>query len=236
MKDQFTKDRANPGMGPGFEQILTQGGPDLTGSAHFQGVGEAGEESWIVSLSDLMTLLLIFFLVWATFEIKANSPSSSPPRKTAALSTDKEALVRGLEELAPVVRQEDGLVLILSEKECFTDQDGRRREPAKRQLSRKGLVTLSRLAGVLKGESGYEILITGHMDRQPLLPDALSPLSNIELSTERAGVVLSTLASFGIDPHAMRIRALGAMEPVDGSERDISPDNNRVEIEIRWGL
>jgi flagellar motor protein MotB len=234
MKDPFTKGGTNPGIGPGLEQMVTSRGPDLLGSSPSQGVGEAGEESWIVSLSDLMTLLLIFFLVWATFEIKANSENGSQAHKTAALFTNKEALVKGLEALAPVVRQADGLVLILSEKECFTDLDGRRTDPARGRLSQKGLVTLSRLAGVLKGENGYEILITGHMDRQPLMPNALQALSNIELSMGRAGAVLGALASFGIDPHTMRIQALGAMEPVEGTERDISPDNNRVEIEIKW--
>ena len=206
---------------------------------------DAGHDSWVLSLSDLMTLMLIFFLIWTTFEVKGNQGAgrlshSRPPSSQARDIDDKQPVrqpafrLKGLVEgLAPVEAGRDYITVILPDRHTFKEQGSGRQT----SLSRRGLTTLSRLASGLQGETGFELLITGHMDRQPISAGKDSGpgrKSNIDASLERASAVLAALASFGLDPRIMRLQALGAIEPVEAAEKDIRPENNRIEIQVRW--
>lgn len=76
------------------------------------------------------------------------------------------------------------------------------------QLSANGRASLDRLVSQLLQQHPTQITITGHSDRLG------SPAYNLDLSRRRAESVRDYLAAAGVPAGAMRVRGVGAAEPV----------------------
>lgn len=76
------------------------------------------------------------------------------------------------------------------------------------QLTEVGRASLSKLAGQLLQQHPSRIVITGHTDRLG------SPAYNLDLSRRRAESVRNYLAAAGVPAGVMRVRGVGAAEPV----------------------
>ncbi len=195
-------------------------------SAQWDGPDRAGHDSWVITLSDLMTLMLIFFLIWTT--LKLAEPETRHPAMTR-----QEALgpmpARELEsmfmEIAPVRRNSERLVIVLLEDLNFPAGEA--------GLTPRGRATVARIASILKRETGYQLDILGHTDTTPVAPGGRWH-SNLELSLARAASVFMALAHEGISPARMKAQGLGALYPVTGESGGMLPGSSRrVELVLR---
>lgn len=187
---------------------------------------EAGHDSWVLSLSDLMTLMLIFFLIWTS--LKMTRRNASADIKTSVNITELKPM-RDLEgimlEMAPVIRRQGNLMIVLQEDLGFSSGSA--------VLSDTGRSIVTRIASILKHQTGYELDILGHTDSTPVDPGGKWK-SNTELSLARAAAVFNVLVESGISPVRMKVQGLGALFPIQAKSGDIiRSDSRRVEIIIK---
>lgn len=148
-----------------------------------------GEFLWLISLSDLMMLLFVFFVVLFSFasqklsnddfyRIKnAFSSEAKPgtPMDTIQAELLKWVTDRKLLDAVQVVRKNDALILEIKEKLLF--------ESGQAQLKDQALEILPYLKEALaKIPSPYRLGIEGHTDDQPLAGHS----DNWQLSVSRA--------------------------------------------------
>ena len=186
--------------------------------------------SWVLSLSDLMSLLLIFFLVWTTLKIASLKRTESAPDVAAsrmsfvAPGNPLEGLKDTLMEFSPV-KTPDGNIIIVLEEDISFDSDSA-------VLSAKGKRILKRIAQKLKTGTHYRVRIIGHTDSLPV--SGGSPwISNFDLSIHRAAAAASRLIYDGIPAGRITCQGLGSLYP---ARNDDSPQkrrfNRRVELII----
>ncbi len=205
-------------------------GHDTAGSRfphqQWSSIPDAGNDSWVLSLSDLMTLMLVFFLIWTTLKmdrIKA-LPVPTQPNHTAMTGPARD-LESILMNMAPVQHRKGNLIMVLEENLTF--------DPGSAALSETGRAVIARIGAILSHETGYELEILGHTDNTPISPD--SPWrSNIELSMARAAAVFNALAETGVSPVLMKVQGLGALFPIRHQNGEIIPmSSRRVELVLR---
>jgi chemotaxis protein MotB len=166
---------------------------------HYQKVNDAheGEFIWLISLSDLMMLLFVFFVVLFSFTFRKLSASDFQRIKVAFNADEAKAahpideiqaqllkwvvdrkLIDGLE----VVRKEDALILEIKEKLLFPQGESTLNEGALE------IIPILREA-LSKIPSPYRLGIEGHTDDVPVAGES----DNWQLSTRRALTVFKEL-------------------------------------------
>lgn len=156
-----------------------------------------GEFIWLISLSDLMMLLFVFFVVLFSFASKKLSaedyykiksalglekggkatPVDEIQVKLLAWATDRKLL-----DSVQLVRKEDSLILEIKERLLFNVGESQLKTDA------SGLLPLLREA-LLKIPGPYRIGIEGHSDDTPIAGKS----GNWSLSTQRALTVHAAL-------------------------------------------
>jgi chemotaxis protein MotB len=101
------------------------------------------------------------------------------------------------------------------------------------QLSPEGMAALDDLLPRLKGLSSAKIVVYGYTDnapvRQTLMSQGIS--NNLDLSSKRAGAVVTYLASKGVDPNIMSAKGRGDTHPVAPNDTpEGRSKNRRIEI------
>ncbi len=208
---------------PGKAGISLPPGPVYNRRHPFRGPEDArhDEASWLISLSDIMSLLLIFFLAWTALEI---SRASSLENHSEGRSTTDGLEGTLLHEVTGTVIA-GNICLVLDEKIAFDE--------GKATLTPNARHILARVAQVLRKRRGYVIDIIGHSDSVPVNPDA-GYGSNYDLSLDRAVNVYKEFVSFGLDPGVMRAQGLGSLYGLKENDSDAHRRaNRRVEIVIR---
>lgn len=166
------------------------------------------EETWLLSYADLITNLLLFFVVLLT----AASISTSKMQQIAkavsgedapeSLAKIKEEIDKRIEEraLQDVVQTEltdSGLELSLNSGVVFGSGDDR--------IAPEMEETIASMLEVLAPYSSrYHFAIEGHTDSQPVTVGSRFP-SNWELSTSRAIAVRGRLEATGVDKNRIRV-------------------------------
>ncbi len=189
------------------------------------------DDSWVLSLSDLMSLLLIFFLVWTTLKIselkKQEAVPAGGPLSQMSFSPNPEAL-EGLKdtllEFSPSNTADGSIVIVLEEDISF--------DPGSARLSEEGKLVLERIAKKLKTGTHYRIRVLGHTDSQPV-SSAGTWTSNFDLSMHRAASAASRLIACGIPPGRIMCQGFGDLYPA--RDKDKIKDkrfNRRVELVI----
>ncbi|MFH2203952.1 MAG: OmpA family protein [Elusimicrobiota bacterium] len=201
---------------------------------------------WLVVLCDMMTILMLFFLMMFSYtyqpedqraefvrtfavkeiieppqEITPDEPPTPPAAETA------ERLRRllkeeGLQDAAEVLETETAVRVRLRENLLF--------KTARSQLDPRAGGTLSVLAGVLKTIPN-EVVIEGHTDNIPVT--RMRFRSNWELSVARSYSVIERLIAEGVAPARLVAAGYGEFHPV--APNDSSGNrarNRRVEIVI----
>lgn len=175
--------------------------------------GSSGEE-WLLTYSDMITLLLIFFILILT----VSTTNSAKYRKFAqSVSSALEG-----KEMESFISQQENLqksIARLIEREDLKDllsmqitggginitfQEGIFFESASAELQEKARSILDKLAAKIK-DTPFEISVEGHTDNVPI-SSTLYP-SNWELSSARASQVVRFLIAKGIA--ADRLKAIG---------------------------
>jgi len=188
------------------------------------------DSSWMLSLSDLMSLLLIFFLVWTTLNIadqknKGSVPEVSQSQMNFSAAQDPlNGLKDSLLEFSPETTADGNIVIVLTEDLSFDSNSA--------VLTLNAEKILKRIASKLKTGNHYRLRILGHTDNQPV--GSGGPwTSNFDLSYHRAAAVATSLISFGISPGRITCQAFGDLYPAqDNKNPEKRRFNRRVEIVI----
>jgi len=153
-------------------------------------------ESWLLSYSDMVTLLLAFFVLFFSisqvdpgkFEqiMEYFSQSNSTPLYVLEKQFQELVTAHQLEQSVDVELTPDGLRVNFQDNLLF--------DSGKAKLKSKSFPVLNALAEILKSADVAErkIQIEGHTDSVPLTKNALYP-TNWELSTARSSSVIRYL-------------------------------------------
>lgn len=149
-----------------------------------------GEFLWLVSLSDLMILLFVFFVVLFSFNMGktgvaqvegGTAKMDEVQKKILKWVTDKKLL-----DSVSVIQKEDGIILQIKEQMLFRTGDYKVRDEA-----------LDIVEGIGRAlemiPPPYRIGIEGHTDDNPLRSKQAGLSDNWELSSKRAHSVLRAL-------------------------------------------
>lgn len=185
----------------------------------------AARDRWLISYTDMVTILLIFFVSIAAQGMKARVivPRSVPPPHVDARPTLVEA-ERKLKPQGLDVRLEPrGLVISLLQSVLFASgQD---------QVSPQAFPALSQIAAVLRDTSN-KVALVGHADTVPIHNRRFR--DNWQLSAARSLSLLAVLtAKFGIDESRLSIQSYGSNHPLGPNDTEAGrAANRRVEILI----
>jgi chemotaxis protein MotB len=183
--------------------------------------GDETTHLWVISYSDFMTILMIFFLMLFAHRIWAKKVSWEE-RRILQLRAAQEAqvgMVQRLSKLAALDVQAERIDIQLPDALLFNSGRANLQETAKDLLSK--------ITPELKLFNG-DIVVEGHTDDLPLGPR--SPFrSNWELSVARAFSVITFLTQEGVPPTQISARGYGPYRP---RVPNISPENREMNRRI----
>ncbi|MFN3197550.1 MAG: flagellar motor protein MotB [Bradymonadia bacterium] len=176
---------------------------------------ESGE-SWLLTYADLITNLLIFFvmlLAASTFseskmqEIKENLSGATSPTSLSTIQKeiDKKIQSQGLEALVATDLTREGLELSLNSGLVFASGNAEIREAEARLLD-------SMLETLVPYEKRYRFAVEGHTDSRPISGGRF--FSNWELSTARANAVRHRLESMGVAASKIKVEGYADTRPL----------------------
>jgi chemotaxis protein MotB len=178
---------------------------------------------WVISYSDFMTILMIFFLMLFAHRLWAKTVVWEA-EKTAQLRSVQEAqkgMVQRLNRLAQVEVQAERIDIHLPSALLF--------DAGKSELRPQAVQLLALLAPEIVHFPG-EIVVEGHTDDQPLGAHARFA-SNWELSVARAFSVIRSFTQDGMDPAHLSARGYGPYRPrVVNDTPEHRAENRRIEI------
>lgn len=208
---------------------------------------DKGPEIWWITLSDLLMLLLIFFVILLGMELQkkdgpnlagrgearesqvekvtAIDPVPSPTERAAAVERELIAalnLDNGSQEVM-VKRVSDLVTLTFPERIAF--------DPGHARLKSSAQPTLDKVATFIKERPSLLVEVQGHTDDRPI-NNSRYP-SNWELSVDRATQVARALIGLGVDPTRFSVKGFGeyrSLNPNDSDEHRFL--NRRVEIQF----
>jgi chemotaxis protein MotB len=203
------------------------------------------DSNWLITLSDVLSLLLVFFvmyMVMAKTTVKpANSEMNQNPnvllsdadvQMTASLSRNKildemssEIKNLDLENDVSVHAVDKEIIITLKEKVTFS--------PGEAETLISSQPILDNIAQIIQRNPSFLVEIEGHTDNVPI-KTLLYP-SNWELSVARATSVLKYFISHhGISPSRLTIKGNADQKPVAMNDTpENRARNRRVEIRLK---
>lgn len=177
-------------------------------------------EDWLLTFSDMVTLLLTFFIMLVSIsKIDANQfeqvksglqegiSKTKTERPLEQLKNDIKSLVETLEidGVANVATDQDGVVFELASAALY--------DSGSAVVRPDGMPIIQTLAQTLLHPryTAFQIEVQGHTDDVPI-HTATFP-SNWELSAARATGVVRTMIEAGMDPKRMKAVGLGEVAP-----------------------
>ncbi len=175
-----------------------------------------GDESWLLSYADLITNLLIFFVMLLSVaeisttkmqEVRERMSGVQSPTSLSSIQDEIDARIREqhLEEMVSTDLTDDGLKLMLNSGVVFDSAEAEIRADLEPVLASM-LKTLVPYAG------RYRFAVEGHTDDRPITGDRFR--SNWELSTARANAVRARLEAVGVDGARVRVEGYAATRPL----------------------
>jgi chemotaxis protein MotB len=177
---------------------------------------------WLVSYSDFMTIMMIFFLglygytVLAKARLMKHTRTMSYSDFAAMVGKLKSSMGEGLE-----VQEGKGRVTLrLSDQILFASGQA--------ELNQNAITSLAEIASSLKLLEG-EIIVEGHTDNVPIHGGRFK--SNWELSAARAFSVIEALNKGGVPEERMAAWGFGENRPLAGNDDEAGrAKNRRIEI------
>lgn len=179
------------------------------------------EENWLMSYADLITNLLLFFVVLVTAanlskgKMQQITKAMSGTEQPASLESIKKEIDKKIEQqhLQDVVQtklKDEGLELSLNSGVVFdVGKAGIRAEFEP--------VVEAMLQTLAPYSSNYNFAVEGHTDSTPIIPGGQFA-SNWQLASERAIVVRGRLETVGVEPHRIRVEAYADTKPLPAEE------------------
>ncbi|MGD8666091.1 MAG: flagellar motor protein MotB [Desulfobacterales bacterium] len=195
------------------------------------------EDTTLWSFVDLITLLLILFILFYSHAITRKATVENEPSATLQrpeMQIRDESLEQLRRQVMQTVRTEDKkefavrwdqkrLVLVLGEKIAFNVGDA--------NLLPDFQPTLKRIAGFISSQKEYRVAVAGHTDDVPIKTERFP--TNWELSAIRAVNVAKFLIGHGISPRRVSIEGYSAYRPLQPNRNAQSRQaNRRVEITL----
>ncbi|WP_019895483.1 OmpA/MotB family protein [Hydrogenovibrio halophilus] len=215
---------------------------------------EGGEEggAWEIALADLMTVLMVFFLVMWLISIVDPSDRDSfvdsvmgkggAEKISVSESSSATDQIVPIEELKPPVSAEqiqnsmsemnpkDVEIEETAEYTKITLHSDSFFESGRANITDKTREELEKLGETLTGR-GRPITITGYTDSLPI--SSLQFPSNWELSAARAATIARTFIYMGVNKDLVTIRGKGDNEPLASNDSSYGRSlNRRVVIKI----
>lgn len=204
------------------------------------------DSNWLITLSDLLTLLLMFFIF---FFLTAGKPGAqkteskagdavppttrtmpAPPSEQEKVRDEMASAIRDMDmDDAVSVRSSKGEVIItLREKVTF--------RPGEADLLDTSRPVLDKIGGLLHRYPSFMVEIDGHTDDQPI--NTRQYPSNWELSVDRATKVLKYLvAKGGMEPSRCYVQGNADLRPlVPNDTPEQRAENRRVEIRLKQAV
>jgi chemotaxis protein MotB len=184
-------------------------------------------DRWLISYTDIVTILLILFVAVAAQGMKARVAVSPPPAPPPAAVPGRGNLLeaeRKLKQQGLDLRMEPrGLVISLPQAILFRSGED--------QVSAQALPTLAQIAAVVL-ETNNKVALVGHADTIPIHNRRFR--NNWELSAARSLNLLSLLTNeYGIPESRLSIQSYGSNNPRGSNDtEDGRAANRRVEILI----
>ncbi|PIS46793.1 MAG: hypothetical protein COT17_06805 [Elusimicrobia bacterium CG08_land_8_20_14_0_20_51_18] len=184
---------------------------------------------WAITYGDMMSYLMIFFLILFAFYSSKNISSQFAMKSIEeTFGKDNEVVStifskHGIQQIARVEISSNKITINFSEPILF--------DPGSDRLKASSLPHLKKLAKVFK-DIPNPIQIEGHTDNIP--PGRRSPFkSNWELSAARAFSVLKYLVENEVAPEKLSAVGYGEFKPISAND---TPEgrgtNRRIEINI----
>jgi len=234
---------------------LKRKSPQLALSAGRHSAQERGNDLWLLTLSDLLLLLMVFFVILfgLAFQQK-NAGSHSPiPQAKARVILEEirpEAEERPPEKMEPegrlasfentlrltladkdrdrqvvITRRADSLFLIFPETIVF--------DPGQARLKPSARPILEKVASLASSHPYLLVEVQGHTDNKPIHNKRYA--SNWELSADRATQVVKALIGLGLNPIQISGRGFGEYRALYPNDSDSKRDKNR-RVEIQFSL
>ncbi len=178
-----------------------------------------GEESWLLSYADLITNLLLFFVVLLSAanlskgrmqQIAKSLSGAEQPKSLESIRKDIDARIAAqqLKDLISTTVTNDGLEISLN----------------------SGLVVTSMLKTLEPYGTGYNFAVEGHTDSNPVLVGGAFS-SNWDLAAERAIVVRERLESVGIPRQRVRVEGYADTKPLPPKELEgLTPEQKNARL------
>jgi chemotaxis protein MotB len=201
--------------------------------------------NWLITLSDLLSLLLVCFVVFFVMTKNAGRPVTAVEKATSvrAPAPDSEAQKAAsvneaiMAEMNAKIKKHDlgddvsvravdrEIIITMKEKVTFRPGEAETLEDSK--------PILDNIARVIQQHDTFQIEIEGHTDNVPIKTQ-LYP-SNWELSVARATSVLKYFISdHGISPSRLSIKGNADQKPVaENDTQENRAQNRRVEIRLK---
>ena len=175
------------------------------------------EESWLLSYADLITNLLLFFVVLLSAanlskgKMQKIAKSISGAESTTSLSAiqkeiDKQIEERHLQSLVATALGEDGLELSLNSGLVFDSGKAKIRADLEQTVT-------SMLQVLAPYSTKYSFAVEGHTDSTPIAPGGTFA-SNWELASARAIEVRARLESAGVPRERSRVEGYADTKPL----------------------
>ncbi|HLK19859.1 MAG TPA: OmpA family protein [Bryobacteraceae bacterium] len=187
----------------------------------------ANHDRWLISYTDVVTILLILFVAVAAQGLKARVAPAPPPPTAAPVVPKRAALLQAERKLKPqgidVKLESRGLVISLLQSILFAPGDDR--------INTEATPSLSRIADVLRTNRN-KIVLVGHADTTPIHNRRFR--DNWQLSAARSLSLLELLTSrYGIPESRLSIESFGSNHPLSPNDTvEGRAANRRVEILI----
>jgi|WetSurMetagenome_2_1015567.scaffolds.fasta_scaffold00211_12 chemotaxis protein MotB len=203
------------------------------------------DSNWLITLSDVLSLLLVFFVVF-TFMARSTKATASkePVNKTAETAATPGIKAETtlsqknmVDEMSVTIKKlemendvsvhavDKEIIITLKEKVTFL--------PGEAEALNSSEPILDDIARIIRQHPTFQIEIEGHTDNVPIMTQRYP--SNWELSVARATSVLKYFINrHGIDSSRLSIKGNAEQKPLVGNDTpDNRAKNRRVEIRLK---
>jgi chemotaxis protein MotB len=206
--------------------------------------GTDSDDSWLISMTDLLSLLLVFFIMFLVMtkgsgvvEQARPAESTHPVLPVAKIVPIKDIIGAGTmnqitSELNSLGLGEDVSVQLSDKEIIFSIKEKVTFSPGEAQLLSSFEPVLDNIAGIIEKNPSFRVDIIGHTDNIPI-HTARFP-SNWELSVARAASVLKYFINIhALEPSRLSIKGNADQKPIVPNDTpDNRSQNRRVEIRL----
>ncbi|OPY07834.1 MAG: Motility protein B [Syntrophus sp. PtaB.Bin001] len=206
-----------------------------------------GTDIWLITLSDLLMLLVIFFVILFSLELQKHAPNLTvrgevkknqieqkveaaarqPIPQSSSASVEKELSAM----LNQGKGQQDVTVKRVADLVTLTFPEGIVFDPGYAQLKPSAQTTMEKVAAFIRERPNLIMEVQGHTDDKPI--SNIRYPSNWELSVDRATQVAKALIGMGVNPSQLSVKGFGEYHPLYPNNSDENRlKNRRVEIQF----